>query len=508
MSLNNNNNTLNSLKDVIDSLVSVINEKDPFMKGHAERVAANCVRFSRSIGLSNGEINQIYLSGLLHDIGIVYIPKEITRKSAALNDDEMEIIKKHPLISEKIVSKHSMLKELLPNIRHHHEFFDGSGYPDGIKGEQIPLGARIINIVNAYDSMVNTRENIPAMRTDETIQEMKKNAGKQFDKTLVDDFISFINPPESLSDTADEKAENNTDKSFAGISSIKETEESAEKNTAKDIIGKVIKKFKRGDVDLPVLPKVVQEIRNTMSQPNATVDTLASVIERDAVISVRLISVSNSPMYRGSEKISHIRQAIPRLGIKETQAIVNAIANKGLYEIKSNKFKSIMETLWLHSLATAYASKSIARRLVPGEMEKYFLMGLIHDIGKVLLLKVFGELEIQGSSPDLDEVVEGIKEAHTGFGSTILRQWGFSEDFARVALLHEGPVFKPAADKAVLVVNLAGEITKKLGFCVDDHKDLDISRLDSIRKLELETDEIDDIEKEIRDLMEDTSNIF
>jgi len=346
------------------------------------------------------------------------------------------------------------------------------------------------------------------MRMDEAIQEIKKNAGKQFDETLVNDFISFINPSESPSVTPDEKIEINTKKTNEVNFTGKEAAENSGEHTAKGIINSVIKKFKRGDIDLPVLPKVVQDIRNTMSKPNTTVETLASVIERDAVISVRLISVSNSPMYRGSEKITHIKQAIPRLGIKETQGIINTIANKSLYETKNHKFKTIMEKLWLHSLATAYASMRIARKLVPGDMEKYFLMGLIHDIGKVVLIKVFGDLEAQGSNPELDEILEGIKEAHTSFGSTILRQWGFAEDFARIALLHEGPVFKPTIDKTVLAVNLAGEITKKLGFCIDNHRELDISRLDSAIKLGFKPDEIDDIEQETKDLMEDTSNIF
>jgi HD-GYP domain-containing protein (c-di-GMP phosphodiesterase class II) len=151
------NGAENTVKDLVKILVSVIEERDPYMKGHSERVATNCVLFSRRLGRTQKEINQIYLAGLLHDIGLVYIPLEITQKSEELTEDEMDMIKKHPLISEKIVSKHDMLKETLPIIRHHHEAVDGSGYPDGLKGDSIPVGAMILRIVNTYDSMANAR---------------------------------------------------------------------------------------------------------------------------------------------------------------------------------------------------------------------------------------------------------------------------------------------------------------------------------------------------------------
>ncbi|MFC1535257.1 HD-GYP domain-containing protein [Thermodesulfobacteriota bacterium] len=119
--------TENPLKDLIKTLVSVIEEKDPFMKGHADRVAAICVLFSRRLGLTQAEVNQMYLAGLLHDIGIVYLPPVLTQKSERLTEDEMVMIKKHPLISEKIISKHSMLNGLSSIIRHHHEAVNGSG---------------------------------------------------------------------------------------------------------------------------------------------------------------------------------------------------------------------------------------------------------------------------------------------------------------------------------------------------------------------------------------------
>ena len=216
----------NDLTGLVKTLVSVIEEKDPFMKGHAERVATNCVIFSRQLGLTKIEINQIYLAGLLHDVGIVYIPPEITRKTGKLTDDEMDMVKKHPLISEKILSKHDMLKAILPIIRHHHESYDGSGYPDGLKAEEIPIGAMIINLVNYFDSMTSARLDRPSMSIEDALKEIDKKAGQQFDKELAKDFHAFIraheNIPKKIGDNKkkeetpdNDKVENEEDKGTA-----------------------------------------------------------------------------------------------------------------------------------------------------------------------------------------------------------------------------------------------------------------------------------------------------
>ena len=370
----------NGFTGLIKTLVSVIEDKDPFMKGHADRVAANGVLFARKLGLSKIEINQIYLAGLLHDIGTVYIPEEITQKAGPLTEDEMNMVKKHPLVSEKILSKHKMLKGILPIIRHHHESYDGTGYPDGLEADQIPLGARIISLVDSFDAMTSPRAHRPSMSIKDALKEIDQNAGGQFDPTLAKDFIAFIEALDTLPQDMESEP-----KVEEGASQEKSQTVSG---TPREILKDFIKKFKYGKVDLPVLPKVVQEIQKVMSNPTTTVNDLAKVIEKDAVISVRLIAVANSPMYRGTEKIITIKQAIPRLGIKETQSIVSAIANKNLYQTKDIRFKILMEKLWLHSLVTAYASRAICKKIMISETETLFFMGLIHDIGKVLLFKI------------------------------------------------------------------------------------------------------------------------
>lgn len=520
MSEKSENRTDNMVSVLVKTLVSIIEEKDGFMKGHAERVASTCVHFSVKIGLPKTEIEHIYLAGLLHDIGMVFIPLEIIQKQEKLTEDEMCMVKNHPVVAEKILSNLSFLKGSLPIIRHHHEAVDGSGYPDGLKGEEIPLGAKILCLVKSYDAMTTVRSDSPALTTEEALVEIKKKAGQQFEKDLINDFIIFLKAPETSSEEAKEQESKEREKEEKekkveekekriDAEVIEHIEKKGDKEVLQDAIQGIVKRFKRGEIDLPVLPKVVQEIQKVMSKPSATVDDLAKVIERDAVISVKVISAANSPFYRGTEKVRTVETAIPRLGFKETQSIVSAIANKGLYDTKKKMFKTLMQHLWLHSLSSAYSARALAKELLLGDGEKFFLMGLIHDIGKVLLIKALDEISLQMSSLDKNDIITITQDVHTNFGGAILRRWGFTEDFVRVALLHNGKDFNNALDKDVLVTNLANNISYKIGYSLfDNNNGVDLARLQSAILLELTPNTIETICEDIKNLMEGTNQIF
>lgn len=494
-------NKQGTFKDLINSLVSEIEKSDPSMKTHASRVANLCVLFMKDLERPPKEINQLYIAALLHDIGMVFIPKKISSRKTGLNESEMEYIKKHPLISEKILSKYEALKELSPIIRHHHEAIDGSGYPDGLKDENIPTGAKILCIVNSYDSFTTNGLNGIIMNMDDALSEIKKLSGRKFDRALTYRFIQFMRSDEEEKETSQEN-----DRTDTG-NNIESEEETT--GSVNEIISGIIQKFKKQELNLPVLPEVVKDIQEVINLPSSGIDQLAAVIEKDAVISVRLIYVSNSALYRGTEKILTVKQAIPRIGAKETQSIVATIANKSLYEVKDKLFRKLMEKLWKHSLASAFAAKAISEELRLGESEKYYFMGLIHDIGKVLILKALGDAHQKNESLDFDEMLAGAKAVHTSFGSAILRKWGFSDDYSRICLLHSGAKFKNSTDSEILITNLAGNIAKKAGFSVtSDPDDINIATLDSRILLSIEPPQIDSIIEKVIIQMGETSDIF
>lgn len=177
------------LLEALRAIISTLEEKDPYTHGHSIRVAEYAVALADTIGLSEIEIREVELCALLHDIGKIGIPDNVLLKPARLTRAEFEIMKSHPVRSARILEKISALRNLIPGIEYHHERFDGLGYPEGLKGEAIPLYARIILIADTYDAMTSTRPYRLALTREVAFDELRKCSGTQFDPVLVDAFI-------------------------------------------------------------------------------------------------------------------------------------------------------------------------------------------------------------------------------------------------------------------------------------------------------------------------------
>ena len=224
------------------------------------------------------------------------------------------------------------------------------------------------------------------------------------------------------------------------------------------------------------------------------------------MISLRLISVSNSPVYRGVSEIQNVKGALPRLGLKETFNIVLAIANKGLYSTDHVQFRILMDKLWVHSLATAYGSKLIAQNLKLADLEKYFLMGLSHDIGKILLLKAFTDVSKE-KDLNMNAVTANIQQGHLSLGGLLLKRWGFDGEFLSVLTHHEDKELSPDTGKEILVVHLANMLTRKIGFSLFDD-DIDFAELDSVKILKMKPETIEDIGEKIKEIISDVAHLF
>lgn len=152
--------------------------------------------------LLDKEIQAIQLAAILHDIGKIAIPDKILAKKGNLNDNELAAFQKHPVIGESLVKDIKQLDHIIPGIRHHHECFNGSGYPDGIKGESISILARIIAVADAFDAMTSDRAYRKGLQWVLALDELKKNAGKQFDAAVVKAFLRvFRKKPELFKET-------------------------------------------------------------------------------------------------------------------------------------------------------------------------------------------------------------------------------------------------------------------------------------------------------------------
>ena len=172
----------------IRMLANAIDEKDPYTRGHSERVAYYSMVTARYLGMPPDEVERVHLSGILHDVGKIGIEDKILRKAAALTDDEYEIMKQHPTKGAHILAAVPMLQEMAGAGLQHHENWDGSGYPDGLKAEEIPLLGRIVSVADAFDAMTTDRPYSKAMTHDAAVARLRFLIGKKFDGVCVEAF--------------------------------------------------------------------------------------------------------------------------------------------------------------------------------------------------------------------------------------------------------------------------------------------------------------------------------
>ena len=177
--------------EVITALASAIDARDSYTHGHSHRVTEYAVVIAEALDLSPAEVDIIRNASILHDVGKIGIKEDILKKPGRLTEDERKEMEYHPFIGTKILQSVKLLEPVLPLVYHHHEWVDGSGYPDGLKGEDIPLGARIIAVADAFESMTSDRPYRKALPLDEAFAELRHCSGKQFDSEIVQVFMKL-----------------------------------------------------------------------------------------------------------------------------------------------------------------------------------------------------------------------------------------------------------------------------------------------------------------------------
>jgi putative two-component system response regulator len=175
--------------DSIKVLAGAIDAKDPYTHGHSDRVRRMSMRIGTKLGFSQKKLENLVFGAALHDIGKIGIKDEILQKPEPLTPEEYQYIQSHTLIGAKIVEGIDFFKDKIPMIRNHHEHYDGSGYPDGLIGEVIPLEARIIAVPDAFDAMTSLRPHRRAFPVEDVLLEMEKGKGTRFDPQILEIFL-------------------------------------------------------------------------------------------------------------------------------------------------------------------------------------------------------------------------------------------------------------------------------------------------------------------------------
>ena len=184
---------LESAETVLFSLALSIEAKDPYTKGHCDRLANYSVAIADRMGLPQEQRVALRRAGVVHDIGKTAVPEQILVKRGPLTDFEWTVMRQHPVVGERICAPLKSFRQVLPIIRHHHEKLDGTGYPDGLKGDQIPLTARILQITDIYDALTTDRSYRAALPQDVALEIMREEARRGWwDTALLDEFERFI----------------------------------------------------------------------------------------------------------------------------------------------------------------------------------------------------------------------------------------------------------------------------------------------------------------------------
>lgn len=181
-----------SFLQTISALAAAVDAKDAYTGGHSLRTTALAASIAQELGLGDEEIELIRYAGLLHDVGKIGIDERILGKSGPLNAKEWEAIRRHPVLGADIVERAAALQQLVPIIMHHHESYDGRGYPKGLKGEDIPLKARILAVADAYEAMTSDRAYRSAMTVEQALATLRQGANKQWDGEVVEALCGII----------------------------------------------------------------------------------------------------------------------------------------------------------------------------------------------------------------------------------------------------------------------------------------------------------------------------
>jgi putative nucleotidyltransferase with HDIG domain len=181
----------------VTALANAIDIRDTYTNTHSQQIANWAAKTARQLGCAAEEVDKIYLGGLLHDIGKIGIPDTILKKTTKLSEEEWKIVQTHSVLGAELISPIKKLADVSPMIENSHERYDGLGYPHGRKGTEIPLGARIISVVDSYSAMHDERPYKKPYENCHIIEELKQNSGKMYDPMVVDAFLKIITTEES-----------------------------------------------------------------------------------------------------------------------------------------------------------------------------------------------------------------------------------------------------------------------------------------------------------------------
>ncbi|MFH1278406.1 MAG: HDOD domain-containing protein [Candidatus Eisenbacteria bacterium] len=423
------NRTHGILYSMIQSLAAALDARDAYTRGHSDRVAIYAMAVANEMGIDEasdrpfGFRDQLRLGALLHDIGKVGIPDEILRKPSKLTIDEIRAVKEHPVLGAEIVRSSGSLDHIIPGILLHHERLDGSGYPMGLVGDEIPLEARIIGIADVFDALTSGRPYRDGLAHGDAVDIISKGSGTEFDPEVVE----------------------------ALVRTFRKGVLTAVRVTTTAVTGHMTRERERIERERPGLgdrvpsaPVILHRVTQIIRDPNSSVSDIAHVISADEGLVVRLLKVANSAFYALPGRVGTIPMAVTLLGMNTLKNIVIGTA-------MSDVARSFLGTgeeslrLWDHGIRVGVWCRALARAVGSLDGEEAFTAGLLHDLGKGVVLR-----ELPKSQSRLRNLIlerrecrilekEAIGFDHAQLGAWALGRWRLPESLVLAVRYHHEP---------------------------------------------------------------------
>ncbi len=274
--------------------------------------------------------------------------------------------------------------------------------------------------------------------------------------------------------------------------------------SAENIFNRINELLRSGELALPPMPQIGIRFRE-MVRDGADMDKMAGLLKKDVVIASKIIRLSNSASYRGFGKIHSLERAIGRLGLAETEKLVMALSNQKLFMAENHLYRKMLEDLWLHSLACAFAAEALTDTLELNMAVDAFTAGLFHDIGAFALIHVIVELENLGHYDkllDLEAINETVQVYHKIFGAKLLEKWAFDSEYRQIALCHNNLDIAESITPEICVVHLGNLVAKSLGYIGCGGKQtIELMQTPSAQTLQLTGDQIDSLRKAVQSQM-------
>ena len=269
---------------------------------------------------------------------------------------------------------------------------------------------------------------------------------------------------------------------------------SASPSKPQDVVLSLVQRLKNDKIKFPVIPDIAENVNKLLKEKeDATPQEICELISTDPTLTLRLIGIANSSYYRSSVVIKTLEDAIFRLGMREAQNYILLFTNRSLFEADSPPFNHLMDDLWTHSLATAEASRLIGKTVKYKDLNHLFTLGMLHDMGKLLLLQVLLELKQDGREMDEISILDILDAQHTDFGAALMKKWDLSDEFVNVVQCHHSLEEETNPSQELLIVSLANLITRKPGYSLKEEEDENLADSMAARELGVTADTIEDI---------------